>query len=176
VIHVSSFSLTDHPRKQDHGPTELLVDGFIARTFAPSDASNYLMFLLRAQNFIQYYGILYGQGAWYITHNSELVQGTSPGVPLQPTPILDYTSTIQGTVVPQRRWAPADGGDIQRHVQSATLELPIFFVNRNGGLGFQLTDILRGCDRDLRNANEFASLGGKTMTHIRINVSLSLSY
>jgi hypothetical protein len=127
------------------------------------------MFLLRAQNFIQYYGILYGQGAWYITHNSELVQGTSPGVPLQPTPILDYTSTIQGTVVPQRRWAPADGGDIQRHVQSATLELPIFFVNRNGGLGFQLTDILRGCDRDLRNANEFASLGGKTMTHIRIN-------
>jgi hypothetical protein len=151
------------------------VDGFIARTFTPLDASNYFMFLLRAQNFIQCYGILHYQLAWYIRDNSNLVQGASPGIPLQRTPLLDYsTRAILGTVVPQRRWTPIDEVDIRRHVESAALQLPIFFVNRNGDLGFQLPDILRGCDRDLHNADGFAPLGGKSTTHIRINVSLSL--
>ena len=79
-----------------------------------------------------------------------------------------------GTVVPQRRWRPADEVDVRRHVESADLELPIFFINRNGSIGFPLLHILQGCDRDLRNANAFASLAGKTTTHIRINVGLSL--
>jgi hypothetical protein len=76
---------------------------------------------------------------------------------------------IQGTVVPQRRWTPPDEVDFRRHVKSAALQLPIFFVNSNGGLGFRLPDILRGSGYDLRNANDFAPLGGKTTTHIRIN-------
>ena len=110
-------------------------------------------------------------------HNGNLLQGASLGVPLHPTPLLDYSMrATHGTVVPQRRWTPADEVDFRRHVQRAVLQLPIFFVNRNGGVGFQLSDILRGCDRDLRNANAFAPLGGKKTTHIRINVSLSLGY
>jgi hypothetical protein len=134
------------------------------------------MFLLQAQNFIQYYGILHDEGAWYITHNCNLVQGTSPGVPLQPTPLLDYTSTraIQGTVVPQRRWTPADEVDIRRHHEAGALELPIFFMNRNGRLGFPLLEILQGCDRNLHNPNNIAPLAGRITTHIRINVSPSL--
>jgi hypothetical protein len=160
------------------------VDGLVTRTFTPEDAENYFMLLLNtppSQNFLQYYGIVYQQqdqqGAWYITHNGNLVQGTSPGVPFQPTPLLDYNmGETQGTVVPQRRWKPTDEVVAQRFVERAVLQLPIFFVNRNGGLGFRLPDILQGCDRDLHNANTFAPLGGRYTTHIRINVSLVLSY
>ncbi|KAI9439233.1 hypothetical protein H4582DRAFT_1851949 [Lactarius indigo] len=132
------------------------------------------MHLLRApppQHFLQYYKITFHQGVWYITHNANLVQGTSPGVPFHPTPPLDYSSrATQGTVVPQRRWTPAaDGGDIKRHVEGADLQLPIYFVNRNGSIGFPLPDILQGCDHNLHNANGFAPLGGRATTHIRIN-------
>jgi len=75
----------------------------------------------------------------------------------------------QGTVVPQRRWTPADEVDIRRHVEEATLQLPVFFVNRHGGVGFLLTDILQGHDHDLYNRDDQASLGGRATTHIRIN-------
>ena len=161
------------------GPTsgDLLVDGFIARTFATTDVANYLVLLLKTQRFLQHYRIVYHQCAWHITRNSNLLQGDSPGVPHQPTLLLDYSmKATYGTVVPQQRWSPANDIDIRRHVESAALQLPIFFVNRNGSLGFRLPDILRGCDRDLHNANGFASLAGKTTTHVRIHVSLSLGY
>ncbi|KAN0133463.1 hypothetical protein V8E53_008631 [Lactarius tabidus] len=159
------------PQQQDPPPADIFIDGFIARTFTSGDANDYLMLLLRTpprHPFLQYYGIVFYRGAWYIMHNSNLVQGTSPGVPLQPTPLLDYSmESTHGTVVPQRRWTPADEADVRRHVKG--LELPIFFVNHDGSIGFPLVDILRGCDRDLRNASGFASLVGKTTTHIRIN-------
>ena len=160
--------------------SDLLVYGFVGRTFSAGDANNYLALLLRTpqpQSFLEYYGIEYHRGAWYIRHNSNLVQGASPGVPYLPTPLLDYSmNATTGTVVPQRRWIPADEVDIRRHVKRAELELPIFFVNRNGSLGFPLPDILRGCDRDLHNANNFAPLAGKFTTHVRIHVSLSLGH
>ena len=153
------------------------MDGLVARTFAPEDAYNYFMLLLNmppSQCFLQYYRIVFQRGAWYISYNGNLVQGTSPGVLLQPT-LLDYNmETTQGTVVPQRRWTPVDAVDVRRFVESAVLQLPIFFVNHNGNLGFRLPDILHGCDRDLQNANTFAPLGGRTTTHIRIDVSLFL--
>ena len=158
------------------------MDGLVARTFAPEDAYNYFMLLLNmppSQCFLQYYRIVFQRGAWYITYNGNLVQGTSPGVPLQPTPLLDYNmGETQGTVVPQSRWTPADEVDVRRFVERSVLQLPIFFVNRNDGLGFLLPDILRGsgCNRDLKYANTFAPLGGRSTTHIRINVSLFLGY
>ena len=138
------------------------------------------MLLLRTpppQSFLEYYGIEYHRGAWYIRHNSKLVQGASPVIPYLPTPLLDYSMReTTGTVVPQRQWTPAEEVDIRRHVESAALLLPIFFVNRNGSLGFSIPDILRGCDRELHNANSFAPLGGKYTTSVRIHVSLSLGY
>ncbi|KAH9051306.1 hypothetical protein EDB83DRAFT_1301668 [Lactarius deliciosus] len=154
-------------------PADVLVYGFVAQTFKPEDANNYFMLLLRtprSQHFLQYYGIRYHQGAWYITLNANLVQGTSPGVPFHATPLLDYSNrTTQGTVVPQRRWIPGDAGGSLRHVEGADLQLPIYFVNSNGSIGFPLLDILRGCDGNLHNANSFASLGGRSTTRIGIN-------
>ena len=81
-------------------------------------------------------------------------------------------------MVPQHRWTPPDEADVQRLVARAALELPMFFVNRNGVIGFPLVHILslRGCDGDLHNANGFASLAGKSTIRIHIGVSLSLSY
>jgi hypothetical protein len=165
-------------------PADVLVDGLVAHTFTPDDADNYFMLLLRtppSQYYLPYYGILHhqgqNQGAWCITSNVNMVQGTSPGVPLQTTPLLDYSiRETHGTVVPQRRWAPADEVDVRRHVEGAVLQLPTFFVNRNGSLGFLLSDILRGSEHDLHNANSFASLGGRSTTHIRIHVGLFLSH
>ncbi|KAI9439236.1 hypothetical protein H4582DRAFT_125817 [Lactarius indigo] len=152
-------------------PRDVLIDGFVARTFTHEDANNYFMLLLRtppSQYFLEYYGIVYDQGAWHITHNVNSVQGASPDVPLQTTPLLDHSiGETYGTVVPQLRWTPAHEVDVG-HIEEAVLQLPIFFVNHNGSIGFGLSDILRGCDRDLHNASGFAPLGGKTTTHIRI--------
>ena len=180
VIQVSRspFLLADFLGLKGPTSTDILVDGFVASTFASEDATNYFMLLLRNRHFIQHFGILYhqpfNQGAWYITHNVNSVQGASPGVPLQTSPLLDFCiKTTHGTVVPQRRWTPADE---VRYVESAALELPIFFVNRDGTIGFPMVNILRGCDDDLHNADGFASLVGKATTTIRINVSLSLGY
>ena len=175
---VSARQLSGHPTMlldmKGANSGDLLVDGFIARTIATEDVVNYFVLLLRTQHFLQHYRIVHHQGAWYITRNSNLVQGPSPGVPHQPIPLLDYSMrATDGTVVPQQRWTPADGIDIRRHIANPELELPIFFVNRNGSLGFRLPDIFRGCDRDLHNANSFAPLGGKVTTLVRIHVSLS---
>jgi hypothetical protein len=155
----------------------VLVDGFISRTFAPGDATNYLMLLLRTHRFLQHYRIVHHQGAWYITRNGNLVRRTSQGVPRQPTPLLDYCAwATHGTIVPQKRWTTADDVNFGRHIENAVLQLPIFFVNHDGSLGFRVPDILRGCDRELHNANSFAPLGGEYTTHVRIHVSLSLGY
>ncbi len=85
---------------------------------------------------------------------------------------LDFSvRTTQGTVVPQRRWTPADEVDVRRYVAGATLQLPVYFVNRNGGIGFWLPDILQGRVHDLYHGDREAPLGGRATTHLRINVS-----
>ncbi len=165
------FCLSDVPCTKIPA-NDLFVDGFVSCTFGPGDANNYLMLLLRTQHFVPYYGIVYHQGAWHITRNAQYLQGTSPGVPPVANLPLDYDMReTHGTIVPQRRWTPADEIDFRRHVEDAVLQLPIFFANRNGGIGFWLPDILRGCDRDILNGGSFAALGGKASTQVRINVS-----
>ena len=85
---------------------------------------------------------------------------------------LDFiVRTTQGIVVPQKRWTPNDEIDARRYVAGAMLQLPIYFVNRNGTIGFWLLDILQGRDSDLYNRSREAPLGGKGTTHLRINVS-----
>src|SRR6267142_4906087 len=148
----------------------LFVDGFISNTFSPRDAHNFFALLLGTPDFLQHYHISYAQGMWYIMRN---VPPPSPGLPSQSLLLpLDFNVALtQGTVVTQRRWTPADEVDIRRHVEEATLQLPAFFVHLNGGVGFWLPDILQGRDRELCNRDSEAPLGGRTTTHIRINVS-----
>ena len=152
--------------------SDVLVDGFLAQTFSPQDSHAFFSLLLRTPDFLRYYRITFSQGVWYITQNASHMQRSPPGIPGQsPSLALDFSiKGTQGTVVPQRRWIPADEEDVRRHVAQATLQLPIFFVNRNGGVGFWLPDILEGRDHDLYNRDNEASLGGVATTHIRINV------
>lgn len=158
--------------------SDVLVDGFLANTFSPQDANAFFALLLRTPGFLRYYRVTYSRGVWYIMQNAPHVQRPSVGIQTQnPSRALDFSvKETQGTVVPQRRWIPADQVDFRRFVTEATLQLPIFFVNRNGGVGFWLPDILHCRDRDLYNRDSEASLGGVTTTHIRINVSLRTQY
>jgi hypothetical protein len=152
-------------------PTDILVDGFLANTF--QDVSDFFTLLLKTPDFLRYYRISYSRGVWYITQNASYVQQSSLTVPTQhPFLALDFSvKETQGTVVPQRRRSPSDDIDIRRHVAEATLQLPIFFVDRNWGVGFWLPDIIQSRDHDLCNRDSEAPLGGMTTTYIRINVS-----
>ena len=153
---------------------DIFVDGFLAHTFSPQDVQSFLPQLLRTPHFLQYYNVMYSGGAWQITQNAPYVLPQSPGLPAQHPPIpLDFNvGATEGTVVPQRRWIPTDEVDVRRHIEEASLQLPIFFINRNGGIGFTLHDILQGRDIDLFNRDSQAPLGGVSTTHIRMNVSL----
>jgi len=126
---------------------------------------------------MRHYRISYLWGVWYITQNAPHVQQSPLGFPTQNSPLpLDFSIRVgEGTVVPQRRWTPGDELDIRQHVEGATLQLPVFFVNRNGAVGFLLSDILQGRIHYLHNYDSQASLGGRWTVHIRINVG-QLSY
>ena len=54
---------------------------------------------------------------------------------------------------------------------SRFIQLPVFFVNHDGGVGFLLTDILQGRDSNLYNRDSQPPLGGRITTRIRIDVS-----
>ena len=140
------------------------MDGFLTHMFSPQDAHTFFTLLLRTSDFRSH--ISYSRGVWYMNY----VQPPSSGLPTQ-LPLDFSTRTIEGTVVPQRRWTPADEVDTRRHIQEAVLCPPIFFINRNGGVGFSLPDILEGRHSGLYNRNSYAPLGGRATTHIRINVS-----
>lgn len=169
-------TILSNPRDMKHPvpACDILVDGFLANTFSPQDANTFFALLLKTPGFLQYYRVTYSRGVWYITQNVPHVQRPSVGIQTQNPPLaLDFSvKETQGTVVPQRRWFPGDEVDFRRFVIEAALQLPIFFVNRNGGVGFWLPDILHCRDHDLYNRDSEASLGGVTTTHIRINVSL----
>src|SRR5712671_5979040 len=141
------------------GPNDILVDGFLASMFTPHDAHNFFAVLLKVPNFLQHYHIWYSQGAWCMMPNVPYFQPPFPNTPR----LLDLSvGRTQGTVVPQSRWAPTDEVDVRRHVEDATLQLPVFFVNHHGGIGFWLPEILQGRDQDLVDGNTEAPLGGKT--------------
>ena len=155
--------------------SDLLVYGFIAHTFSPEGAHNFFASLLRTQEYLRHYNISYSQieGVWNVTQNPPYILPPPPGTPPQNLVLpLDFNINMtQGSVIPQQRWTPADEIDVRRYVESATLQLPIYFVKKNGGIGFWLPDILQGIDHDLDNGDREAQLGGRVTTHLRISVS-----
>ena len=149
---------------------DILVDGFIAYTLSPQDTQRFLALLFKTSNFLRH--ISYSKGVWYFIQDAPHGQPPSPGLSTQTRSLpLDFSvKATRGTVIPQRRWIPGDV-DVRRHVEGGALQLPIFFVDHGGGIGFWLPDILQGRHHDLYNGDKEAPLGGKTTTHIRINVS-----
>jgi hypothetical protein len=84
--------------------------------------------------------------------------------------LLDYSVVRTGTVVPQVRWSPKNVNDYRQHVSEATLQMPIYFLQKGGVLGLSLYDAINGRCQTLRDSRVQARLGGKTTTHIRIGV------
>ena len=85
--------------------------------------------------------------------------------------LLDNSVVRTGTVVPQVRWTPENVNDHRQHVAEAILQMPIYFLQKNGTLGLSLDDAINGRCQTLRDSIVQAQLGGRTTTHIRIGVS-----
>ncbi len=92
--------------------------------------------------------------------------------------LLDYSIVRTGTVIPQTRWIPENMTDRRQHVAEAILQMPIFFLQQDGGLGLSLDDAINGHCKTLRDARVHAQLGGKSTTYIRLGVCsyLAASY
>ncbi len=75
-------------------------------------------------------------------------------------------------MVPQTMWSPHTITDKRQHVEEAVLQLPIFFEGADGRLGLSLDASAAGRCHGLHNAQQFAPLGQKSTTHIRIVVSV----
>ena len=107
------------------------------------------------------------------------VQSVPSHVPaLFPNPLdgwlLDRGIADRGTVVPQTMWYPRSSIDIRRHVEMAELQMPVFFEDKEGGVGISLEACIDGqCRILLRDPTGHAPLGQKTTTHIRIGVSMT---
>ena len=156
---------------------DLLVDGYISRSFYPNKSAEvYLCRLLKTKNLRELCQTLPSpSGVVFVVRldPSRLIPPQPlawdhTGVPLW---VLDYAIKNTGTVVPQTLWTPHNKNDLKQHVEEADLQLPIFFINENGDLGLSLEDAVNGrCHSALRDAQTHAQLGGKTTTHIRILV------
>ncbi|KAI9439529.1 hypothetical protein H4582DRAFT_1773601, partial [Lactarius indigo] len=74
----------------------------------------------------------------------------------------------RGTVVPQTMWSPHSNR--RWHIEEAVLQMPIFFEGIDGRLGLSLQAAVNGRYHHdgLRNARQFAPLGYRTTTFIRI--------
>ena len=74
-------------------------------------------------------------------------------------------------MVPQTMWSPRSAIDRRQHIEMGKLQMPIFFDDKDGGLGLSLAALIGGQSHVLRDANVPAPLGEKTTTHLRIIVS-----
>ena len=108
-------------------------------------------------------------------------QAVPPYIPARtPNPpdrwLLDRGIVNGGTVVPQTMWSPKSVTDKRLHVETAELQMPVFFEEKDGGLGLSLgtcRTCIDGRCRVLRDPTVPAPLGQKSTTHIRIVVSMA---
>jgi hypothetical protein len=156
--------------------TSLLVDGYISHSLGPTKAEQYFLDLLKTDSsgltrscrIIRVSG-----GVSFVVRD---VATRNPPPPFMKDNcgrshwLLDYGIMPIGTVVPQQLWTPQHGNEFKQYVTDAELQMPVFFTQENGNLGLSLDDAARGRCHNLRDARTFAPLGGKTTTHIRINV------
>ncbi len=91
----------------------------------------------------------------------------------RPAWLLDYMMRSVGTVVPQRLWTLTSASDAQLYGTTA-LNMPIFFVQKDGALGLPLNQAAAGNCAALLNARAPAPVGQCHTTTIRILVSLFL--
>lgn len=77
-------------------------------------------------------------------------------------------------MVPQMMWSSHSASDRRQHVEMGKLQMPVFFEDKDGALGFSLEASVDGQCHVLQHANNPALLGQKMTTHIRIIVSMAI--
>jgi hypothetical protein len=151
----------------------LLVDGYISQTFQSRTAEKYFLNILKSSSIPPHTAVSYTSrgGCFFFVHS---VPPHIPAPFFSPTCrwLLDRGITDGGTVVPQMMWSPHSASDRRQHVELGKLQMPVFFEDKDGALGFSLEASVDGQYHVLRHANVLAPLGQKTTTHIRIIVSI----
>ncbi|KAH9054250.1 hypothetical protein EDB87DRAFT_1647319 [Lactarius vividus] len=165
---VRNSTLGPLPRPDLHPqslPPSLLVDGYTSQTFQSRRAEQYFQHLLKSNPIPSIGPSSYPDREGYF-----FFVGPIARPPFDSSPrLLDRTVVNRGTVVPQTMWAPHTVTDQKQHVEEAVLQTPIFFEGVDGQLGLPLEASAAGRCHGLRNAQEFAPLGHKSTTHIRIS-------
>ncbi|KAH9011529.1 hypothetical protein EDB83DRAFT_371902 [Lactarius deliciosus] len=147
----------------------LLIDGYISQTFRSRAAEQYILELLKSTSIPPHETLPYSgkEGHFFFVYS------VPPHIPARfPNPpghwLLDRGIVDMGTVVPQTMWSPRSPINRRQNVERAMLQMPVFFEDKDGGLGLSLeASIDARCDV-LRDGNDPAPLGGKTTLHIRI--------
>jgi hypothetical protein len=105
-----------------------------------------------------------------ITHPA--VQQPLTHISNRPALLFDYRVRDYGTVVPQRIWAPATAGDVQRY-SNVPLKMPIFLVHGDREIGLRLVQAAAGHGTGLLDGHAPAPVGNFHTIIIRIKVSVS---
>jgi hypothetical protein len=158
---------------------KFLTDGYISYTFTPQLAKNFLVkhFKVADSASIEAIPDPNGDGAYLVFNHPSYYSPPPLTINGRGAWVLDYDVKSGGSVVPQQLWFPQGEGDRRRYVDQARFRMPVFFVNRNGGLGVPVLNAAAG-HMQLRDAHLPPSFMEKTTTKIRIGVCtwFSLSY
>jgi len=150
----------------------VLVDGYIAHCFTQQAEQCFFHFLksdiatARVDSVPSAPG---SEGTFFFV--SSVPKHISSQFPGQSRWVLDRGVVDRGAVVPQTLWAPHTIADRRHHFEEAKLQFPIFFQCLDGQLGLTLEAAASGRCHGLVGAEDFAPLGHKSTTHIRIMVS-----
>ncbi|THH13455.1 hypothetical protein EW146_g6768 [Bondarzewia mesenterica] len=141
---------------------QIMIDGYISRTFQPQWADNHFSTLLKTA--LSHYRVYYDTGMrCFFLRRDALRPGSAPM-------ILDYSAdTSIGSLVPQSLWTPHSLTDRRQYVEQAKLEPPTFFVHTNGVIGVRLVDAAAGNCHTLKELGTPARLGNKSSVHLRMN-------
>ncbi|KAI9442285.1 hypothetical protein H4582DRAFT_2054763 [Lactarius indigo] len=152
-----------------NGPApSLLVDGYVSQTCLSRRTELYFQHLLKRNPIPPIGHLSYPDREGHFFFAGPTTRQVLEQPFDTPSRFLDRAVVIRGTVVPQTMWTPHTITDQKQHVEDAVLQMPIFFEGMDGRLGLSLEAAATGRCHGLRNAQEFAPLGQKSTTHIRI--------
>jgi len=121
------------------GNQTLLIDGYVSQTFKSRAAEQYFLNLLKSTSIPPHATLSYSGREGYFF----FVSSVPPHIPARfPNPpgrwLLDRSIVDRGTVVPQTMWCPNSVVARRQNIDRAKLQMPIYFEDENGGLGFSL--------------------------------------
>ena len=160
---------------------DICLYGFIAHTFGVDAACQYFCNLLKSDSILwtcppflldgrQNAFVLFRDISPYLSQH----QASNLGPEGYPMLVLDHVvGWTNGQVISQILWRPSTGSRFRQHVALARLEMPIYFTQETGSLGFTLVNGRPAGLSTLRGLSGVVNLGGQLIKYFRIVVSVS---